>query len=415
MNGGRYEVIVVGGGAAGMIAAGRAAELGKRVLLLEKNTRLGEKLRISGGGRCNIFNAEEDLRTLLAVYGDAEQYLYSAFAQFGRHEAEAFFERLGVPVVVEERGRAFPKSQKAATVVRALEQYMEDGGVEVRTRAKVADIEVAEDGSIRRLILGDGTTVAARSYIFATGGVSHPETGSTGDGFPWLRKLGHTVAEPNPSIVPLRVKERWIRDLSGASLPKARVTFRVGGEKRLTKTGRILFTHFGLSGPTILNAAKEVGDLLHEGAVTAHLDLFPGEDLGAVDRALTAAFAEGKNQNLRNRFKDFAPPGFGDALLARIDGLDLEQKVHSVSREDRKRIGAFLKDIPLTIVSLMGYDRAVVADGGAPLGEVDTKTLRSKKAGNLFLTGDLLHIARPSGGYSLQLCWTTGYLAGENA
>lgn len=408
-----YDVIVIGGGAAGMLAAGRAAECGKRVLLLEKNRRLGEKLRITGGGRCNITNAEPDEKKLLAHYGDAEQFLYSAFSTFGISETIAFFEARGLPIKVEANNRAFPVSENATDVSDVLERFLRDTDVEMHTGNAVTDIN-ARDGHILHVVAG-GKTYSADSYILGTGGLSHPETGSTGDGFSWLSKLGHAVMQPTPTIVPLKVKEKWVHALSGISIPHMKITFFVEGRKKLSKEGRILFTHFGVSGPLILNVAGTVADLLEEGQVTARIDAYPSMDLGILDRHIAQVFETGKNKLLRNLFKEIAPPGTAEVLLSLLPEIDPDTKVHSVTKEERRRLAELLKGMPLTITGLMGFERAVVADGGVPLVEVDMRTMRSKKVDNLFLVGDLLHITRPSGGYSLQLCWTTGYVAGQNA
>jgi len=407
-----YDVIVIGGGASGMMAAGRAAGLEKRVLLLEKNARLGEKLAISGGGRCNITNAEDDVRLFLSKYGAADKFLHSAFVQFGVRDTFSFFESRGLSLVVEAQKRAFPATERASDVVAVLAKYLAAGKVEVRTGITVEKI-VAAGGRIEKVETSAGD-FSATSYVLATGGVSHPETGSTGDGFAWLTELGHTVAAPTPTIVPLKVREGWVKELAGVSLPMMKITFSVHGAKNFARTGPLLFTHFGISGPTVLNSAGKVADMLQEGNVTAAIDLFPGVDQGALDRQMTELFDANKNKALKNVLKDIVPPGTADALIA-IAGVDSEMKVHSVTKEDRKKLVELMKRIPLTITGLMGFDRAVVADGGLPLTEVDTRTMRSRLIENLYVTGDLLHITRPSGGYSLQLCWTTGYLAGTHA
>lgn len=409
-----YDLIVVGGGASGLMAAGRAAERGLKVLLLEKNKRLGEKLRITGGGRCNITNAEEDERTLLKMYGKSEQFLYSLFAQFGVKDTFAFFESRGLPLVVQARKRAFPHTEKAPDVARVLESYVRQGGVEVRTNSPVTKV-VARDGAITAVECG-AARYSAAEYLFATGSVSHPETGSTGDGFTWLRALGHTVASPTPTIVPLAVREQWIKDLAGVSLSFMKITFFAEGKKQFALTGKVLFTHFGLSGPLILNSASKVGDLLHSGEVTAAIDAYPHTDLGALERRVIAVFDANKNKALKNIIKEIVPAGTHKGILALLgECMDVSTKVHSVTKEERKRIVHLLKALPVTIEGLMGFDRAVVADGGIELREVDLKTMRSKKIANLLVTGDLLHINRPSGGYSLQLCWSTGYVAGTHA
>jgi predicted Rossmann fold flavoprotein len=408
-----YDVIVIGGGAAGMMAAGRAAEHGKRVLLLERNKRLGEKLRISGGGRCNITNAEPDEKKLLAAYGKAEQPLHSAFAQFGVEETFSFFRARGLPLVIEANDRVFPKTKKAADVVRVLETYLEEGKVEIKTGARIEAV-VTKGGRIEHLVAG-GKEYRANAYILATGGLSHAETGSTGDGFAWLTDAGHTIEPPTPTIVPLATKETWVKHLAGKSVPDAKITFYAGDAKRFSRTGSILFTHFGISGPTILNAAGKVADLFYEGVVTARIDLFPTLDLGVLDRTITEAFDKNKNKLLKNVLKEVVPAGTSETLLSLIPTLDPETKVHSVRKEERRMLAELLKSIPLTVTGLMGFERAVVADGGAILNEIDMRTMRSLKLENVFIIGDLLHITRPSGGYSLQLCWTTGFVAGSHA
>lgn len=408
-----FDVLVIGGGAAGLMAAGRAAENGRKVLLLEKNARLGRKLAISGGGRCNIANAEDDIKTLLSHYGPAEQFLYSAFSEFGVRETFEFFESRGLPIMVEGRKRAFPKSEKASDVVKVLSVYAEQGKVDIRTSTPTRQV-IGSGGRIEKIIAAGGEYTAA-SYIFATGGVSHPETGSTGDGFDWLRTLGHSVAAPTPTIVPLRAKDAWIRSLYGKVLPQAKVTFYVGEKKKFSSTGDILLTHFGLSGPTILNSAGKVADLLHEGAVTATIDLFPGYNIGELDKKLLGHFDTNKNKILKNVAGEFLPAGTVDELLALAEGVDPQKKAHSVTKEERRKLIDTFKNLPVSISGLMGYDRAVVADGGVPLTEIDMRTMRSRITENAFIIGDLLHITRPSGGYSLQLCWTSGYVAGNNA
>ncbi len=418
MNKNHFDVIVVGGGASGLMAAGRAGELGKGVLLLEKNRLLGEKLKITGGGRCNITNAEDDLRVLLKNYGEAEQFLYSAFAQFGVKDTFTFFESRGLPLVVQARKRAFPNTERALDVFKVMEKYVKSGGVIIKTACPVSQIVSAQCGSasggkIRGVISG-GILYTADSIILATGGNSHPETGSTGDGFNWLNKLGHKTIPPTPTLVPMAVAEDWVKNLAGVSLSFMKITFYLEGKKAFSKLGKVLFTHFGLSGPLILNSAKAVDGLLRAGQVTATVDCYPDTELGDVDKKVINIFNVNKNKDLKNIFKEITPDGTSEQILSLID-IDPNKKVHSVTVAERKRIVHTLKALPLTITGLMGNDRAVAVDGGVVLSEIDTKTMRSKILENLFVTGDLLHINRPSGGYSLQLCWTTGFVAGSNA
>jgi predicted Rossmann fold flavoprotein len=386
--------------------------MGKRVLILEKNRHLGEKLKISGGGRCNITNAEYDVRAFLSHYGEGEKFLHSAFAEFGVKDTFSFFEKRGLPLVVQARKRAFPHTEKALDVFRALERYITEGKVTVKTNSPVMRI-VHDEGRITSIHSKTGE-YTAKSYIFATGGVSHPETGSTGDGFGWLKDLGHTVATPTPNIVPLATLESWSHKLAGVSLSFMKIAFFVDGKRQFSKLGKVLFTHFGLSGPLILNSASKVGDLLHTGIVTATIDCFPDTEIGDVDRKLINLFEKNKNKMAKTALKELLPLGTADAILS-IAPFDPETKVHSVSKEHRRAFAHLIKALPVTVTGLMGYDRAVVADGGVTLTEIDTKTMRSKKIENLFILGDLLHINRPSGGYSLQLCWTSGWVAGSNA
>lgn len=408
-----YDVIVIGGGAAGMMAAGRAGSLGKKVLILEKNRQLGEKLKITGGGRCNVTNAEEDMRVFLKNYKNADKFLHSPFSQFSQKDTFEFFEKRGLPLVVQARKRAFPHTEKAIDVYRVMEKYMKDSGVLVKTNSPVNKI-IKDKNKIIGIKVGSNT-YTAQSYILATGGMSHPETGSTGDGFKWLSDLGHTVKAPTPTIVPLSVKEVWVKSMPGVSLSFMKITFYLDGVKKFSKTGKILFTHFGLSGPLILNSAGEVHDLLYEGVVTAKIDAYPDTNEGDLEKKIIKVFDENKNKILKNVMDELVPHGTAGAILSLLKDLDGNVKVHSVTKENRKALVNLLKGLPLTISGLMGFDRAVVADGGVDLNEVDMKTMKSKVLENLYIIGDLLHINRPSGGFSLQICWTSGFIAGGNA
>lgn len=408
-----YDVIVIGGGPSGMMAAGRASEKGKKVLLLEKNKELGKKLSITGGGRCNIFNAEEDERKLLENYGDASKFLYSTFSQHGMLDSREFFEKRGLPIVVEARKRAFPASQKSIDVIKILKKYVRN--VEVKTGTRVLGFKT-KDGKVTGVKTTDGI-YTADAYILATGGMSHQETGSTGEGIGWLKKLGHTVHKSNPTIVPLRVKEEWVKNLSGTTLSFMKITFGSDLEKRkgrFSKVGKILFTHFGISGPLILNSAYDVKKLLKYGDVKATIDMYPDTDIGTLRKRVLNIFNNNKNKILRNVIGEFVPAGMSEAVALQLSPELQEIKVHSVGKEERYDIVNRLKEMPLTIIGTMGMDWAVISDGGVDLMEIDTKTMKSKIHKNLSFTGDVLHINRPSGGYSLQLCWTTGYVAGSH-
>ena len=289
----------------------------------------------------------------------------------------------------------------------------------IMTGSAVTKVNLENDSAgisrIKSVNCGDQEYLA-KKFIFATGGASHQETGSTGDGFNWLREIGHTVVSPTPSIVPLAVAEEWSKKLAGITLEDMKITFFVDGVKDLSKKGRLLFTHFGLSGPLILNSASIVADLLPAGTVTAMIDLFPSEDLGSFDKRIVSIFDGNKNKILKNVISEIVPAGMAkgvEFLIGQIGLIDLNKQINDVRVEERKKLVHLLKALPVTITGLMGDDRAVVSDGGVSLEEIDMRTMKSKVVENLYVTGDLLHISRPSGGYSLQLCWTTGYVAGD--
>lgn len=413
-----YDAIVIGGGSSGMMSAIVASKQGKKVLLIEKNKNLGEKLKISGGGRCNITNATYETREFLKNYGKASEFLFSVFSQFGVKDTFTFFENLNLPLVVQARNRAFPHTEKATDVVRTMLKALKDNHVEILTNSVVNKI-IKEDKRITKILV-DKKEYTAKNYILATGGVSHPETGSTGDGFKWLEDLGHTVKPPTPTIVPIATNNKWIHALSGISIPSMKITFYVEKsnsnipQKGFAKTGEILCTHFGLSGPLILNSASLIWDLLQEGNVTAKIDLYPTKDINILDAEIMQIFDKNKNKTFKNILKEILPPGTASGISLLLKEIDPETKVHSITKIQRRKMLDTLKSLPVNITHLMGYDRAVVADGGIVLNEIDTKTMRSKLYENLFITGDLLNINRPSGGYSLQLCWSTGYVAGNN-
>ncbi len=394
-----------------MFAAAVASARGKKVLIVEKNKSLGEKLKITGGGRCNITHAEYDVRKFAQYYGPAEQFLYSPFSQFSAKDTFSYFESRGLPLVVQARERVFPHTEKALDVFHVLQKELKKNGVHMQIGTTVKKI-VHTGGQIDRIETNQGT-FTADAYILATGGLSHPETGSTGDGFGWLKDLGHTVKKPTPTIVPIAVSDAWIKSLAGVSLSFMKITFYLEGKKQFSKIGKVLFTHFGLSGPLILNVAGKINGLLLSGSVTAKIDAFPDTDHGALEARIVKLFNANKNKILKTAFKDIAPAGTAKAIETLLPGIDFMTKVHSVTKEDRKKIVDLLKELPVTVTGLMGYDRAVVADGGVSLKEIDTRTMRSKRIENLYITGDLLDINRPTGGQSLQLCWTTGYVAGN--
>ena len=409
-----YDIIVIGGGPAGMMAAGRASELGAKVLLLEKNDCLGKKLILTGGRRCNITNAEFNSRIFLENFPKAKQFLYTSFAQFDVKSTFDFFERRGLSLVVEEKKRAFPKSQKAEDVREILIKYIEENGnVEVKFGAALESF-ILKDKKLVGIKTSNGI-YKAKNIILATGGTAAPETGSTGECFEMLRKIGHIVAESNPSLVPLRSPEKWVGELSGLTTDKVKISFVQNGKTKIKNIGSLLFTHFGISGPIVINSAHKVGELLKNGKVLASVDFFPDLDEGELNKMIFELFEKNKNKLCKNVLAEILPKKIVYTIFG-FPSFDFEdKKIHSVTKEERKLLVKIFKDLRFPIDGLMGLDWSIVADGGVIPQEINFKTMASKLFPNLYLVGDAINISRPSGGFSLQLCWTTGWIAGGHA
>ncbi len=438
----KWDLIVIGGGPAGMMAAGTAASRGLSVLLLEKNPTLGKKLLITGGGRCNVTNATtNDTATFLKKYKDSDKFLFSPFSKFSIKETLEFFESRGMPTKVEAEGRVFPVSNTAQSVWDVLVSYIKEQNVTVRTGTDV-DGFVLDEKRISAVKLKSGETIEAKSFVLATGGTSRPETGSTGDGFKWLQKIGHKIVPSIPSLVPIAIKDNWVKKLSGVTLQNIKLSLSriaiVDGVPKREKlksaadkfkgTGKILFTHFGITGPTVLNMSKDVSDALRDNDyddVIISLDLLPSLDHGKMNTALQELFKQNSNKKLRNSLGDLIPHASGlvqtilDKASSKLSGTGHpnpafgDTKNNSVTREARIELVHTIKNLDMHVGGLLGEDKAIVSSGGVDLDEVDFKTMGSKIVPNLHLVGDVLNIDRPSGGYSLQLCWTTGFVAGE--
>lgn len=406
-----YDVAVVGGGPAGMIAAGRAAELGCKVLLIEKNPKLGKKLLITGGGRCNITNAELDVRKMVERYGRKGKSLFGAFTRFGVAESLEFFNQRGLPTKIEAEKRAFPKSDKAEDVWKVLTKYLKDGKVTILYNNPLQKILISN--RITGLKLAK-TTIKARNYIIATGGKSRPETGSTGEVFEYLKLVGHKVEESDMALVPIKTHEEWAHKLSGISFKNAALTVFQDGKKQDKRSGKMLFTHFGLSGPLVLNMSKGIAELYKYAPVSLELDLYPDLDPKALDTLLLTSLNNFQNKMIKNSLGEIVPPKMILPLLM-LASINPEKEVNVLTKSERLKLTKLIKALPMTVAGTLGAEKAIVTSGGVSLKELDFKTMRSKLIPNLFLAGDILNFDRPSGGFSLQICWTTGFLAGENA
>jgi len=443
----KYDVAVIGGGPAGMMAAGRAAERGLSVILLEKNDSLGKKLLITGGGRCNVTNAEFNNRTLLAKFKDSDKFLFSAFSQHSVAETLKFFHSHNMPTKVEAEKRVFPVSDSAKSVWEVMIKYLREGNVTVQSNTEITGFIQTKPCRIDAVKFKDCSSVKtkrsireqkteniieAHSFILATGGKSHPETGSTGDGFNWLAKMGHTITPPQVSLVPVKVEDNWVKKLSGFSLVNVKITLFQNSVKQSTEKfgklnskiintrgkntvnrGKILFTHFGLSGPAILNISSEIGELLKYDEVVLSLDLLPSHDYSTLNSTLQKLFADNSNKMLKNALGSLIPNTLVSVVIEK-SGIKPETFCNSVTREQRIKLGNVLKDIRVRPTGLLNVDKAIVTSGGVALTEIDWRTMNSRLINNLHIVGDLLDINRPSGGYSLQLCWTTGWVAGNS-
>jgi predicted Rossmann fold flavoprotein len=350
---------------------------------------------------------------MLHHYKSAGKFLFSTFMQHGVKESIAWFKKRGVTLKEENEGRLFPDTDLALTIRDALANEMKMQKVTIQNNATVSRISHDQKQNTFLIVTNLGTYTAT-SCIVATGGTSRPETGSSGDGYGWLEKLGHTIFPNNFALVPLTLKNTWTRKLSGLSLPNVKITLYADKKKQDSKLGKLLFTHVGVTGPTILNMSKMVGELLAHSEVTLMIDLFPDKDAGEFKIYLRSLLASESNKKLKNVLGAILTTAVGSGILEEI-AIDGEIPCHSVSSQDRTKLATYLKAVPLFVRGLLGENKAVISSGGVALEEIDFKKMESRLVPHLYIVGDVLNIDRPSGGYSLQLCWSTGFVAGSNA
>ena len=408
-----WDVVVIGGGPAGMMAATTAADTGATVLLLEKNQTLGKKLRITGGGRCNVTNNRPVNRDMLEKYPTEGKFLFSTFSQHGVSESINWFTSRGVELKEENEQRLFPVTDSAETIFETLYQALQKSGVDIESNSAVKNI-VYKMTENQWEVQTVHQTFFTKSCILATGGLARPETGSTGDGFELLQQLGHTIVPNNFALVPLTLKNNWVRTLSGVTLSDIKLTIRAADRKHSVHTGKLLFTHVGVTGPTILNMSKTIGELLSYGSVTLLVDLLPQLDDTQLKEKLNTVLSEHSNKKIRNTLGSIIPAAVAKVVLEELL-IAGDTPCHSVSKHDRVALRRYLKAMPLEVAGLLGSAKAVISAGGVDLTEVHFKTMESLLCPHLYIVGDLLNINRPSGGYSLQLCWSTGWVAGQHA
>ncbi|HIX63421.1 MAG TPA: NAD(P)/FAD-dependent oxidoreductase [Candidatus Mediterraneibacter colneyensis] len=412
------KVIIVGGGAAGMMAAVTAAENGKEVELFEKNDKLGKKLFITGKGRCNITNAA-DIEEFFPAVSSNPKFLYSAFYSFTNSQTIDFFENLGVRTKVERGGRVFPESDHSSDVIRALEREMEQLGVKINLNAEVKELlpgKPDEDGkmSVRGIVLSSGKKVYGDAVIVATGGISYPSTGSTGDGFRFAGKCGHKVTELSPSLVPMEVKEWYAGELMGLSLRNIEIRITDGKKKLYQEFGEMLFTHYGVTGPVILSASSIVGTRLKQTELTLHIDLKPALAEEQLDKRVLREFEGNHNRQFKNAVDSLFPAKLRPVMVE-LSGIPEDKKVHEITKEERRSFVRLIKDFTMTLTGLRGYNEAIITKGGVSVREIDPGTMASKLVDGLYFAGEVLDLDAVTGGYNLQIAWSTGYLAGLNA
>ena len=409
------HVIVVGGGAAGMFAAIAAAKNGHQVTLYEKNEKLGKKIFITGKGRCNITNAA-DMEELFDAVVTNSKFLYSSFYGYTNQNVIDFFEDAGVQVKIERGNRVFPISDHSSDVIRTLEREMKKVGVKVCLNTEVKSVE-AEKGKFNKVVLKDTTTQTADACIVATGGLSYRSTGSTGDGFRFAENVGHKVTQCFPSLVPMETKEPWICELQGLSLRNVEAKI-LDGKKELYKDfGEMLFTHFGVSGPLIISASSYVGKKFmdkngQKKELTLEIDLKPALTEEQLDQRVLRDFEENHNRQFKNAITKLFPTKLIPVMLE-LGGIDPEKKVNSIEKEERKQFVHLIKHFRMTLTGLRDYPEAIITKGGVNVKEIDPGTMESKLVKGLYFAGEVLDLDALTGGFNLQIAWSTGYAAGN--
>lgn len=406
------NVIVVGGGAAGMMAAVFAARNGQNVQLLEKNEKLGKKLFITGKGRCNITNAA-DIEDLFTAVTSNPKFLYSGFYSFTNQQVIDFFEELGVKTKIERGERVFPVSDHSSDVIAAFSRELKSLGVAVSLHTEVGEL-LCEQDKVCGVLLTNGKKMKADAVIVATGGISYPSTGSTGDGYRFARETGHRVTELLPSLVPMEVRQWYAKELQGLSLRNIEICITDGKKKLYEEFGEMLFTHYGVTGPVILSASSVVGKTLRKKELTLHIDLKPALSEEQLDKRILREFDANHNKQYKNSIDSLFPAKLKPVMIE-LSEIEPEKKVNEITKEERQRLVHLIKDFTMTLTGLRSYNEAIITKGGVSVKEIDPGTMESKKMKGLYFAGEVLDLDAVTGGYNLQIAWSTGYLAGINA
>ncbi len=406
------KIAVAGGGAAGMMAAVFAARNGNEVYLYEKNEKLGKKLFITGKGRCNLTNAA-DIEELFAAVVSNPKFLYSSFYSFTNDQTIAFFEELGVKTKVERGGRVFPASDHSSDIIRGLEKELNRLGVHVELNTEVKQLRT-ENGRVKGLLLASGREIEADAVIVAAGGLSYPSTGSTGDGYRLAESCGHRITPLSPALVPMEVKEWYAKELMGLSLRNIEITITDGTKKLFQDFGEMLFTHYGVSGPVILSASSIVGSRLKEKELVLHIDLKPALTREQLDKRILREFEANHNRQFKNASAGLFPAKLRPVMVE-LSGISEDKKVNEITREERKKFADLIKNFTMTLTGLRSYNEAIITQGGVSVKEIDPGTMESRLIKGLFFAGEVMDLDAVTGGFNLQIAWSTGFLAGTHA
>ncbi len=427
------KVIVIGGGAAGMMAAVAAADAGAKVTIYEKNEKLGKKLFITGKGRCNVTNAG-DMENLFANVMSNEKFLYSAFYTYDNRAVMDFLEKAGCPLKVERGDRVFPVSDHSSDIIAAFQRELRKRDVEIVLNCGVkkllwkqaaedtaVDMEGLEEGHIveresayaEGVLLENGKKITADAVIVATGGISYASTGSTGDGYKFAADCGHKIIECVPSLVPFNLKEDWCKEAMGVSLKNVSLRLVCGKKEIYNGFGEMLITHFGISGPLVLSASSFYVSKA-KGETLGFIDLKPALTVEQLDKRVLRDFEESKNKQFKNTLNHLFPQKLIPVML-KLSGIHPEKKVNEITKEERKGFVELIKNVPMTIAGVRDFNEAIITKGGVTVKEVNPSTMESKKVSGLYFAGEVLDLDALTGGYNLQIAWSTGYLAGVNA
>ncbi len=405
------KVIVIGGGAAGMFAAIQAAKKGHQVVLLEKNEKLGKKIYITGKGRCNITNAC-DTEELFQNVMRNNKFLYSAFYTCSNYQVMDFFESNGLLIKTERGERVFPQSDHSSDVIAVLQRVLKQEGVDIHLYTEVKKISIKE-GQVNGVFLADGSFLSGEQVIVATGGCSYVTTGSTGDGYRFAKEAGHKVTKLTPALVPFETAEPWIKELQGLSLRNVSVKIEKNGKVLYDAFGEMLFTHYGVSGPLFLSASSVVND--YEDKMPLHLtiDLKPALEEEQLDKRILRDFEENQNRQFKNAVQKLFPAKLIPVMI-RLSGISPEKKVNEITREERQGFVKLIKAFPLTLSRLRDFNEAIITRGGVSVKEINPSTMESKLVKGLYFAGEVLDLDALTGGFNLQIAWSTGYLAGDS-